>query len=141
MMSYYWPIGLVVLSNIIYHICAKSTPDRIDPLAALTVTYTVAAVVSMAFYFSMHRGGNLLREYSRLNWTPFVLGIVIVGLEFGNISMYKVGWNINTGYLIQSVVLAVALLVVGFLLYKEAISFTKVLGIIVCIIGILILNK
>lgn len=140
-MSYYWPIGLVVLSNIVYHICAKSTPNQIDPLASLTITYIVAAFVSAALYFSMHRDGNLLREYGRLNWAPFVLGIVVVGLELGNIYMYKVGWNMNTGYLVHSIVLAVALLFVGFLLYKEAISLTKVLGIIVCIIGIVILNK
>ena len=32
MFSYIWPIGLVVLSNVIYHVCAKSTPETMHPL-------------------------------------------------------------------------------------------------------------
>lgn len=46
MFSYIWPIALVVLSNVVYQICAKSTPRDIDPLASLTVTYTVGAIAS-----------------------------------------------------------------------------------------------
>ena len=31
MFSYIWPVALAILSNIIYHICAKSTPETIHP--------------------------------------------------------------------------------------------------------------
>ena len=46
MFSYIWPIALVVLSNVIYQICAKSIPRDIDPFASLTVTYAVGAIAS-----------------------------------------------------------------------------------------------
>ena len=36
MFSYVWPIALVILSNAVYQICAKSLPDGIHPLASLT---------------------------------------------------------------------------------------------------------
>ena len=39
MLSYIWPIALVIFSNILYHICAKSAPEGVHPFAALTVTY------------------------------------------------------------------------------------------------------
>ena len=83
MFSYVWPIALVVLSNIVYQICAKSVPEGMNPLASLTITYLVGAVASGTLYFALNRGGNLLHEYGRLNWAPIVLGIVIVGLEAG----------------------------------------------------------
>ena len=86
MFSYIWPIALVVLSNVVYQICAKSTPRDIDPLASLTVTYAVGAIASAILYYATNKGGHLLREYSHLNWSPFVLGIVIVGLEVGFIA-------------------------------------------------------
>ena len=38
MLSYIWPIALVVLANTFYQICAKATPEAMNPLAALTVT-------------------------------------------------------------------------------------------------------
>ena len=73
MFSYIWPIGLVILSNVVYQICAKSTPADIHPLASLTVTYAVGTVASAILYYALSKDGNLLREYSKLNWSPFVL--------------------------------------------------------------------
>ncbi len=140
-MSMYWPIFLLVLSNIFYHICTKSTPNDINPFASLTVTYLVGAVVSVLLYFSLNRQGNLLAEYRHLNWVPFVLGIAIVGLEGGSIYMYKAGWSINTGQVVASIILAIALLLIGYLLYHEAITWTKVLGIAICMLGLYFINK
>jgi len=140
-MSLYWPIALIVGSNVLYHICAKSTPERLDPFAALTLTYIIGAIVSTVCYFIFNPGTNILDQTHHVNWVPFVLGVAIVGLEVGNIYMYKVGWNINTGSMVQSVILAIALIIVGFLLYKEAITFNKVIGISICLVGLYFINK
>ena len=80
-MSYIWPMALVVFSNIIYQICAKSVPEDMNPFASLTVTYLVAAAACGLLYFISGPRGGLLREYGKLNWAPLVLGIVIIGLE------------------------------------------------------------
>lgn len=45
MFNYVWPILLVVLSNVVYRICAKAVPDGVDPFASLTVTYIVGLCV------------------------------------------------------------------------------------------------
>ena len=42
MFSYIWPIALVVLSNTLYQITAKSVPEGMTPLASLTVPYLIA---------------------------------------------------------------------------------------------------
>ena len=55
--------------------------------------------------------------------------------------MYKVGWNMNTGYLVKSIILALALIVVGYILYKEQVSGTKIAGIAVCLLGLFLINK
>ena len=141
MFSYVWPIGLVVLSNVLYQICAKSTPNAIHPFASLTVTYAVAAVASAVLYYSLNRGGSLLREYAHLNWSPFVLGVVIIGLEVGFIYAYKAGWPVSTASVVQSSFLAVALLVVGFLLYHETLNAGKIFGVVICLIGLYFINR
>ena len=51
-MSYYWPIALIVVSNIFYNICSKSTPNTLNPFAALTVTYSIEAAVSAIAFLS-----------------------------------------------------------------------------------------
>ena len=140
MFAYIWPMALLLLSNTVYQICAKSVPEDINPFASLTVTYMVAAAASTVLFFTLHRGSSLPEEYSRLNWAPFILGIVIVGLEAGWIYAYQAGWQVSTGFIVQSAFLAVALLFVGYLLYHEALTWNKLLGVAICIIGLAFIN-
>ena len=55
MIAYIWPIALVILSSIVYQICAKSVPQDVNPFAALTVTYLIGAAVSAALYFKLKK--------------------------------------------------------------------------------------
>ena len=140
MFSYAWPLGLVVISNVFYQICAKSVPDKMNPLASLTITYVVGAIASLVLYFTLNRGESIVLEYQKTNWAPFVLGIVIVGLEVGYIYAYKAGWPVSVAQIVQSAVLAVILIFVGYMLYKEAITWNKIVGIIICLAGLGLIN-
>lgn len=140
MFSYIWSIGLVVLSNVVYQICAKAVPDRMNPFATLTVTYLVSAIASAALFFITTRGGNLFKEYGKLNWAPFVFGIILVGLEAGWIYAYQAGWQVSTGSIVQGSILAVALIFVGFFLYREPLTWNKLVGIAVCLVGLVFIN-
>lgn len=140
-MSLYWPIILIVVSNIFYNICSKSTPSTLNPFAALTITYMIGTLASAAAFFLLNPGDSLIQQYKQLNWSTFVLGFVVVGLEAGSIYMYKAGWNISTGQLVYSSILALCLIAVGHFFYHEAITVTKVIGILVCLIGLFLINK
>ena len=76
-----------------------------------------------------------------MNWTTFVLGLAIVGLEAGSIYMYKAGWSINTGYIVKAMILSIALIIVGYFLYKESFSVTKAAGIGMYLFGLFLINK
>ena len=140
MIAYVWPIALVVLSNVVYQICAKSAPEGMNPFASLTITYLVGAAASAVLYFALNQGGSLIKEYGKLNWAPFILGIVIVGLEAGWLYAYKAGWQVSTGFIVQSSFLAVILIFVGYSLYHEALTWNKLVGVAICLIGLLIIN-
>lgn len=140
MFSYIWPLALVIISNVVYQICAKSVPNSMNPLASLTLTYLVGAVVSAVLYFALNKDANLLREYGKTNWAPFVLGVVIVGLEVGFIYAYKAGWQVSTASVVQSAFLAVMLIFVGLMLYHETITWNKVVGVLICLVGLAFIN-
>ena len=91
-------------------------------------------------YFMLNRHGNLIYEYSKLNFASLVFGIVLVGLEVGLIDAYKAGWQVSTASIVQSAFLAVALVFVGWLLYKEALTWNKLVGVVICLIGIAFIN-
>lgn len=136
MFNYVWPLGLVVISNVFYQVCAKSAPEKMNPFASLTVTYTVGAVIYLILYYALNRDANILHEYGKLNFAPFVLGVTIVGLEVGYIYAYKAGWPVSTAQIVQAAALAVILIFVGFIFYKEKITWNKIAGIVVCLAGL-----
>ena len=130
MWNYIWPIGLIVLSNIFYHITTKTTPQNANAFLSLTVTYLVGGAVSfLAYFMTVGKGSTLRQELMNLNWSSFVLGIAIIGLEAGFIFAYRAGWKVNT-----------ALIFVGFFIFKESMTLRHLIGILVCIAGLVIIN-
>ena len=133
MLSYAWPIALVVLSNTVYQICAKSVPEKMNPFASLTVTYLTGAAVSLLLFLLLGNHGSLTEEYSRLS-------VAVVGLETGYIYAYKAGWPVSAASIVQSAFLAAALVLVGAWLYREPVTWNKLVGIAFCMIGLAFLN-
>ena len=140
MFSYIWPLALVIVSNTVYQICAKSVPEGMNPLASLTITYVVGAVASLILFFTLNKNVNIVAEWKKTNWAPFVLGLVIVGLEVGYIYAFKAGWQVSTAQIVQAVILAAILVFVGKMLYNETITWNKIVGIIVCLGGLGLIN-
>lgn len=140
MFSYIWPIALVVISNTLYQVCAKSVPEGMNPLASLTVTYLIGAAVSCVMYYLLNRDADLFREIRLTNWAPVVLGLVIVGLEVGFIYAFRAGWQVSITQIVTSAMVAVILIFVGHLLYREAITWNKIVGIIICLAGLVLIN-
>lgn len=112
-----------------------------DAFFSMAITYVVGAIVSIALYLTIGNGESISTQLASMNWAPFVLGLSVVGLEVGAIFMYKVGWEVSVGNIVQAIFVAIALLIVGVLIYKEALTATKVAGIVACLVGIFLLNK
>ena len=62
-------------------------------------------------------------------------------LEVGYILTYRAGWKINTASLVTNIALAILLLFIGFLFYGEPITGRKLLGVVICCIGLFFLIK
>ena len=140
MASYVWPIALVIFSNLLYHICAKSAPETVHPFASLTVTYLTGAIASGILYFVLAPQANLVKECGKVNWASIELGVAIVGLEGGWLYAYKAGWQVNSGFIVQSAFVSVLLLFVGYFLYHEALTWNKLVGVVICLLGLFFIN-
>lgn len=141
MLSYLWPLFLVIISNTVYNICTKSTPQNIQPFASLTLTYLVSAGISLILFFLFSESKDLLAEMSKANWATFLLGGVLVLLEVGWIYMYRVGWKVSVGSLVANIGLACTLLLIGVLFYKEALTLRQLAGILLCMASMFLLAK
>ena len=136
-----WPLLLIVASNCFYNICTKSMPTNANAFASLTVTYLAGAVLSAILFLVGSKGANLGAEVGKVNWTSLVLALAIVGLEAGYVFLYRAGWKVSLGALTANICLAIALLVIGCLLYRESVTPRQVLGICVCGVGLFLICK
>ncbi|MCQ2574187.1 MAG: hypothetical protein MJ182_09855 [Treponema sp.] len=50
MFNFFWPVALIVFSNILYQVCAKGIPSQMNTYASMAVTYAVATVFSAIMY-------------------------------------------------------------------------------------------
>ena len=140
MWSMLYPILIIIVSNIMYNICTKSTPGEANAFAVLSVTYLIAAAVSFVTFFITSKGKNILMEFGKTNWTTFVLGIVIVGLELGYILAYRNGWAMKSASVTANIALAIALVFVSLIFYKEKITARQIAGIVLCGGGLVLIN-
>ena len=139
-MEMLWPLLVIVGSNTFYHISSKSIPGNSNAFLSLAVTYLVACGVALMLFFITSPSKSILNEFDKLNWASLILGFAIVGLEFGYIYLYRAGWKISVGSLVANVTLAIVLLVVGVLLYKETITLRQVIGMCLCAGGLAMVN-
>lgn len=141
MFNYIWPLAIIVFSNILYQVCAKGIPEQMNTYASMTITYAVATLFSAIMFFVTTKGGNIIQQFKFSNWATIILGIVITGLEVGFIYAYKAGWKVNTLATVTNAFLAIALIFLGFFMYKEAITWSKVVGVLICLVGLWFIKK
>lgn len=104
------------------------------------VTYLVATIISAIIFAYMVGPSNVSAEISKINWTSVILALAIVGLEVGYVFVYRAGWAVSTATVVANIGLACVLIFVGYFLYKENVSINQIVGIVVCMFGLVLIN-
>lgn len=131
--------SLAILASTLYHIFQKSTPAEVNPALSLLVTYGTAAVATLGL-FIFYPPQNLAQDFAKLNWASYALGLSIVGLELGILLAYRFGWQISLLGVVVHIAAALILLPIGLLLFREKLTPLNLVGIGLCILGLILVN-
>jgi multidrug transporter EmrE-like cation transporter len=96
-------------------------------------------VVLFTFFFFPTQNG-ITAELKKLNWASIGLAIAVVGIEFGFLLVYRSGWNLGIAAVLTNVVASLILLPVAIFFFKDRISWVNIVGILVCLVGLVMLN-
>ena len=140
MFLFYFSISLAIASSALYHFVAKSTPSNVNFTVSLLVTYAVAFIVTLVGFFYFPAKNGVVAEIKQLNWASIGLAIAIVGIEFGFLLTYRSGWNLGIAAVLVNVVASLILVPVAIFFFKDKISLINILGILVCLAGLVMLN-
>ncbi len=137
---YILSITIAIIASTSYHILQKSTPQNVNPIIVLLAIYVTGIVVSIPLFAFFPLQTGLIESVRQLNWASFAVGFAVVGIEIGFLLMYRAGWNISVGALIVNVAATLILIPVGLLLFREQLTPLNLFGIVVCIVGLVMIN-
>jgi drug/metabolite transporter (DMT)-like permease len=140
MLIFYLTIAVTVLSNVLYHVFLKLTPQGSNPVVALSVTYGTSFLACILCLIAFPPAGGWSAALSKINWTSAALGLSILGLEFGFLLAYRAGWDISKAGIVSATAVAVVLIPVGVFAFKERLSLLNGLGLLLCILGLVLVN-
>jgi uncharacterized membrane protein len=139
-MIHYAPLALIILSSTLYHLSQKATPPNAHPLLTLAVSYAAATLVCVAALPLIPLQGGLAEAVRKLNWTSLLLALAITGIEVGFLLAYRAGWKISQAALIANTSVALLLVPIGILGFAEKFSINHIIGVSLCIAGLILLN-
>jgi|APDOM4702015118_1054815.scaffolds.fasta_scaffold113893_2 drug/metabolite transporter (DMT)-like permease len=134
-------IFMAVAGNLLYHVAQKTVPRGVDALWSTLVTYASAFVVTAILAAFWPDRPGLRQGLRDLNWTSFAAGAAIVAIEVGFLLAYRAGWNISLASLTMNVLLAVILVPVGLLLFRERLTASNLLGLALCLAGLVLILR
>lgn len=130
------PVVMAIAGSLLYHVAAKSIPPRYDPMAGLIGLYATALVGSVIVYVG-RRGVSALATLSGL-WHPTIaaVGIGALMIELGYLVAYRAGWRVSVVSVVTNGLVAVMLVPIGVIAFREPMTATRLAGIVLCLLGV-----
>jgi len=133
-------IALTIAGNIAYHLLNKSVAPGAHPFASLVATYGVGLVAS-AVVLAITAPEGVSAGLRSVNWASFALGLVVVSLELGFLLAYRAGWKVSVAAVYSNVAVGLLLLPIGVWLYRESLTLSNVLGIVLAVVALMLMSR
>ena len=126
-------IALVVVGNIVYQLGQRAIPRDANPVVATLAAYLSAFAVTRGTIPFLARGVAFGSAWQKLDGSTILVGFGIVAVELGFLLVYRAGWAISTAPLLANAIVAVVLLGIGAVAFKEPITVARAAGIMLCL--------
>jgi drug/metabolite transporter (DMT)-like permease len=133
------PVVLTVLGTVAYHVAQKTMPRPLSPFLLLAISFFVATIVCLVLLLSTTRPPFSL--WHHVGWSNLALGLSVVTIETGYLIAYRMGWKLNRTALFSNVCVAILLIPLGTVVFREQVSLRMLTGAFFCIVGLTLLAK
>jgi len=135
---YFISIGIVIIANVLYSLFQNIIPANINPAIALCCMYIGGLVFAIPFYIKNNI--NHIKINKNIWIRALIFALINIVLDLGFFLAFKSGWSIGYFNIITNISILILLTLIGIIFYKEKITLTNFIGIIIGIIGLSILN-
>jgi drug/metabolite transporter (DMT)-like permease len=135
-----WPMVMIVCSFLLYHLSIKAIRPDLHPLAFLSAVYVVALVVTCGLWVAFPDLGPSGVQVQDGLWVV-LLGLALVGIEFGFLMAYRNGWSVAIAPTFSNVTLALIMAPIGVFFLKEKLGWQGLAGLSFCVLGLILMSK
>lgn len=135
------PIALVVCSTVIYQLGQRAIPAQANALVATLGAYVVAMIGAVALLPFFARDVALATSWRSLNSGTLLVGLGALGIEIGFLLAYRANWEISNVSMVANAMVAVALLLIGAIAFREPITAARGAGIALCLAGLWLVTR
>jgi uncharacterized membrane protein len=141
MQSYYLPFAVAVGGSLLYHLSQRSIPKGANPFHATVIAYAVGAALCAVCARFYPGGRSFVETLKGANWAVFAVGFAVVAIELGILLAYRAGWRVSVAAVSVNVAVTVLLVPAGLLLFKDELTPRHLLGLALCILGLILVAK
>jgi len=142
-------LALATVGSVIYHLGQKLVPPTAHPMAVLMAAYAVAFTLSaVALPFLQPAGAPAPWRNAFLGMATgpglrvaLVLGVGVLLIEMGFLLTYRAGGSLQTSSVAVNGAGALFLIPVAVVLFKEALSWPKLMGILLVLAGLALMSR
>jgi drug/metabolite transporter (DMT)-like permease len=135
-----WPMATIVASFMLYHLAIKAIRPDLHPLAFLIGVYIVALVATIGLWIAFPALGPTGVQAGDMIWVV-ILGIALVGIEFGFLMAYRNGWSVSVAPTFSNVTLALIMAPIGTMFLKERLGWQGLVGLALCVCGLILMAR
>ena len=140
-MNYFFPPILIVLGLVVYQVSQKSTDQAANPFVVVIMAYLIGILACIGGYFLIPRqDADLVPMMRTVVWPALGIGLGAAAIEIGFMLAYRAGWNLSLLPVSVNVCGAMLLILIGMIAFRESLSMEKVIGILLCIGGLILIT-
>jgi drug/metabolite transporter (DMT)-like permease len=133
-------MATIVTSFMLYHMAIRALRPDLHPLAFLIGVYIVALVATIGLWIAFPNLGPSGVQGGDMLWV-FLLGIALVGIEFGFLMAYRNGWTVSVAPTFSNVTLALIMAPIGMIFLKERLGWQGFVGLGLCAFGLILMAR
>jgi uncharacterized membrane protein len=137
----YWPLAFTIAGGVLYHFAQKSIPRNANPFAAIIIAYVTGIVAcAVALRFTSAPSGEAF-TWRSLHWTMALMGLGAALIEIGFLLVYRAGWNLSAVSVVVNISVALLLIPLGVIAFRERLSSQQAIGLACCLLGLFLLTR
>lgn len=134
-------LGVATVGCVIYHLGQKVIAPLANPMALLMAVYGVAFLLA-ALAMPIFRGpGRSTLVSDLVSWPVVAVGVGVILIEGGFLLAYRSGASLQWSNVAVNGIAAVVLMPVAVLVFREQLTLSRVLGVLLTVSGMALVAR